>query len=648
MSADLLAGLDPYYSGSKPNNGTSSAPRKNSTSTHPDLSFFEFPSTKPIAQQPVNKMDEGDDYGDDKFEEWGDFESPVASPPHTQVNTSSKQYGALDRDRAPAGFTPTKSVSTIPTRPRRLRASTEEFFSGKLEQILAENDDSRVVPPSPEKPTKAQPTNVRNRKEKSYTSEILFDADNVSADEDEFGDFETAPEKSSKQTPKQAPKQAPNLMDDDFEDMTTSMGKVALAYPQPHQLPPQPRPLTSREDRDLFNSMKNKVPLDTYQSSPSKTKEPKPRWAREAGERLMETHRQKRLQREAQERLAERARQDELQAQQAIRGAEANWDDPIEKGSKSTTKAQPQEDWDNWDEEFSPVKQRKAPVQSKPRAPVQRKPQTPVKPIIKTTPATPGTNDFDDDDSWSAWDTPQPKSAAPVQPSTPTKSPAPTPPPIDQAAPPTNIPPPSVLLAFIPDLLASLQTTIFSPGFKTKVATDASALASLRDYLAVGQTAARIIAGRKQRWKRDTLLGQSMRISQAGAGGKSGMKLVGVDRAETAREEREAADLAKYWKDSIGRLKLTVAAANAAIPDPNAHLTVPEINEVMPVRTANVAEGGLTAMKCCFLCGLKREERVRMVDASVEDSFGEWWVEFWGHRVCKEFWVRHSGKLRQR
>ncbi len=64
--------------------------------------------------------------------------------------------------------------------------------------------------------------------------------------------------------------------------------------------------------------------------------------------------------------------------------------------------------------------------------------------------------------------------------------------------------------------------------------------------------------------------------------------------------------------------------------------------------TVRATPGALTDKKACFLCGLKREERVIGVDGEVEDSFGEWWVEYWGHRGCVNWWIEWEGKLRGR
>jgi len=136
-----------------------------------------------------------------------------------------------------------------------------------------------------------------------------------------------------------------------------------------------------------------------------------------------------------------------------------------------------------------------------------------------------------------------------------------------------------------------------------------------------------------------------MKIGPAAASGKGGMKLAGVDKAEATREDREAADVVRVWREQLGRLRSAIAVANSSIKDTSAHLVIPEINEAMHVKTQ---EGSLTAPKPCIVCGLKREERISKVDVQVEDSFGEWWVEHWGHRACRNFWLEHESKLRHR
>jgi len=123
------------------------------------------------------------------------------------------------------------------------------------------------------------------------------------------------------------------------------------------------------------------------------------------------------------------------------------------------------------------------------------------------------------------------------------------------------------------------------------------------------------------------------------------MKLTGVDKSEVVREDREAADVVRVWKEQLGRLKSAVAVANTSLKDTAMHLAIPEISETMHVKAQ---EGGLSAPKQCLICGLKREERITKVDIAVEDSFGEWWVEHWGHRACKNFWQEQESKLKGR
>ncbi|CAG8982326.1 hypothetical protein HYALB_00005327 [Hymenoscyphus albidus] len=217
--------------------------------------------------------------------------------------------------------------------------------------------------------------------------------------------------------------------------------------------------------------------------------------------------------------------------------------------------------------------------------------------------------------------------------------------------PPTNIPPPSVLLTLFPQLFDLPQSTLFKGvvnqpfSLKNRVLSDPATVDFLRGYLLIAIVAARVVAGRKLRWKRDTILSQAMKIGPAAAGGKGGMKLTGVDKAEITREDREAAEVVRVWKDQIGRLRSAIAVANTCIKDASRHLVIPEITETMNVKSL---PGGLTAPKPCVICGLKREERIAKVDVQVEDSFGEWWTEHWGHRACKNVWERHESDLKHR
>jgi hypothetical protein len=214
----------------------------------------------------------------------------------------------------------------------------------------------------------------------------------------------------------------------------------------------------------------------------------------------------------------------------------------------------------------------------------------------------------------------------------------------DDDPPPTNVPPPSVILSAFPSLFSS-ASVFFKPisghsaSIKQQVLSNPKAIHFLQGYVLLATTAARVIAGRKHRWHRDKILAKSMSISAAGS---KGMKLAGVDKTQSTREDREAADVVAVWREYVGRLRSAVAAANT---EGKLNLKVPELSENMLVQTAKMVP---TGPKPCIICGLKREERVSKVDYDIEDSFGEWWVEHWGHRACKNFWVEHEQKLRQR
>lgn len=250
---------------------------------------------------------------------------------------------------------------------------------------------------------------------------------------------------------------------------------------------------------------------------------------------------------------------------------------------------------------------------------------------------------------WDGGDSPQP---APMAASKPVQQISESPEIETIGPPPTNIPPPSILLSILPQLLEEVNTSLYKPtatqtqAVKARIFADPATIAYVRGYLVLATVAARILVGRKLRWHRDKFLSQSMTISAAG--GKGGMKLAGVDKAQSKREDREAADVVGIWRDHVGRLKSAVAAANLGLQKQVVKMEpmkVPEINDHMTVTTAKVVP---QAPKACVICGLKRDERVKGVDLEVEDSFGEWWVEHWGHRACRNWWLEHEGALRQR
>ncbi|KAL1797564.1 hypothetical protein ACET3X_004170 [Alternaria dauci] len=218
--------------------------------------------------------------------------------------------------------------------------------------------------------------------------------------------------------------------------------------------------------------------------------------------------------------------------------------------------------------------------------------------------------------------------------------------------PPTNVPPPGMLLSLFPSLFAEAQEKLFKPmaaqplPMRNKLLAEPTTIAYLQGYIMLGNVAAHIIAGRKLRWKRDQHLSQGMRIGPASSRASSGMKLTGIDKGENMKEEREVADVVRSWKEQVGRLRHVVSGANqikAGTLDRG-----PDLQETMPVKTLKQSEGGIPARQPCMLCGLKREERVTAADMATDDSFGEWWIDQVNmHRGCRNFWNQHKDTLRQ-
>lgn len=212
--------------------------------------------------------------------------------------------------------------------------------------------------------------------------------------------------------------------------------------------------------------------------------------------------------------------------------------------------------------------------------------------------------------------------------------------------PPSNIPPPSILLPIIATIFRSLPTNLKTIQ-SLQPLDQPSTLSQLHTLLSTTRAAARILAGRKLRWKRDRLLSQSMKIGPAHSGKAGGMKLAGLDKAETRREDQEAAEALQIWKQQAGPLRSVIVALNGQLPE-RERFRIAEIADTMPIRQGKPSEGMVSAPRCCFLCGIRRDERVAKVDVDVEDSFGEWWVEHWGHVDCVAFWENHKDALRQR
>ncbi|KAG2411797.1 hypothetical protein HFD88_009353 [Aspergillus terreus] len=203
---------------------------------------------------------------------------------------------------------------------------------------------------------------------------------------------------------------------------------------------------------------------------------------------------------------------------------------------------------------------------------------------------------------------------------------------------PTNIPPPSVLLELFPRLFEELR----------EEASSARRNAQQRELIEKAasritctlKAAARVVAGRTLRWKRDTILSQSMKIGPARAGKSGGMKLNTVNKNEDIKEQQEAVDVITMWRERAALFNSVIQASGRR--------PVQIVSENTRVMTATAAQGAIKASHACALCGLKRDERLPKFDEGVEDSFGEWWTDHWGHTDCRLFWENNMGMLRQR
>lgn len=219
-----------------------------------------------------------------------------------------------------------------------------------------------------------------------------------------------------------------------------------------------------------------------------------------------------------------------------------------------------------------------------------------------------------------------------------------------QEPPPTNVPPPSMLLSIITAFYQSLRGELKAIITQDRAssdpyeALDQKRIDDLQQRASIIRSSARVIAGRKFRWMRDTFLSQSMKIGPASKEGA--IKLNSVNKSEGRREDHEVAEALTVWKQQLGSLRSIIALVNVHLSDRG--IAIPEISANMPIRAAKPSEGAITAPKCCFLCGIKRDERVLHTDTNVEDSFGEWWTEHWGHVDCVVFWNELKSSLHQR
>ena len=222
-----------------------------------------------------------------------------------------------------------------------------------------------------------------------------------------------------------------------------------------------------------------------------------------------------------------------------------------------------------------------------------------------------------------------------VDPSLPQPKPPPT------SLPPSNIPPPSLLILRLSTLVQTLpgQVDNVLQSLNSKQISQKALDKALRSCIASLRVAARIIEGRKLRWKRDSHLSQSMSIGPA-QGAKKGMKLTSVDRGESEREGHQVVEFVRVWKHQLGNIRGALASINSQIS--GNPLTLPEITESMGISMVKATEGARLDLKGCVLCGLKRNELVNKVDVDIWDTFGEWWTDLWGHTECKQFWEEHQ------
>ncbi|KAL1995654.1 hypothetical protein VTN49DRAFT_1841 [Thermomyces lanuginosus] len=201
---------------------------------------------------------------------------------------------------------------------------------------------------------------------------------------------------------------------------------------------------------------------------------------------------------------------------------------------------------------------------------------------------------------------------------------------------PLNIPPPSILLQLIPGRIEHFHTQGSQKWRDQQPGSPDLASQILRTL----KVTARIIAGRTLRWKRDPFLAQSMKIGPARSGRSGGMKLSSLNKSESIKEEQEVAIVLDLWRRHLSSLNSVVQAAGQR--------PIPVVQDKTRVDTAGPSQGALQAPHACALCGLKRDERLPKIDEHVEDSFGEWWSEHWGHTDCKWFWTEYSQYLSQR
>ncbi|KAG0123636.1 hypothetical protein HOY82DRAFT_588216 [Tuber indicum] len=185
---------------------------------------------------------------------------------------------------------------------------------------------------------------------------------------------------------------------------------------------------------------------------------------------------------------------------------------------------------------------------------------------------------------------------------------------------PVEIPPVAVLLRAFPPLFLLPQDQLLdkmkglSFPLRQRVLSHHRTKEFLEGICEVGRVAGRIIAGRKRQTK-SALPGK--------AGGR--MKLAnGADAAwQQKKEDREAKEICRLWKEESGRLK---AAMGTSIPE----------FEDEPLKGPG--------RRGCRLCGLGKDELLPGLKEKTE-RLGWWDSEWGGHAGCKGFWEKHGKVL---
>ncbi|EGS20553.1 putative transcription initiation factor [Thermochaetoides thermophila DSM 1495] len=581
---------------------TSTASQQRASTGWGDLSAFGSLGGSVIQARPSQVTQQQSPTVDDDDEGWGEFEVAQANPPPP--------------------FQPAPVVNNDQDKPRTrpVRAPTIDMLTNRLVDVSLESPASEPWQQRPswetERPQQPKKPAV------NPDPNVLFDADfeNGLDEDDDFGEFETGKPASALPDISAPAKPSIDLL---------SLELTPTSTPPPAQPKKQPAGLTlSNAGLNIQATLSSGVPKSPYPEAPKSPygsfQERKP---------------------------------DALKELQVKTPTATSFAQNAQTASPSPVTAWPSIENDSFCKEWEEFKDLPDPTDKS----APSKSTAPKSNAASKAAAS----DWED---WQEWTTP--KDTATVNksdtsdlfssnlistPSVPDDKPGP---------PPTNIPPPAILLSLFPSLLDLTSAPLLkplltlppsSPTYRAVVSSPKT-LTFLRGYLALATVAARIMAGRKLRWHRDKFLAQGMSISAAtGASrGGRGMKLAGLDKSQVAREDGETAEVLAVWKDKVvGRLRGVVAAVNAAqklgAETGERPLRVPEMGGGgVNGFVVSTAKGVPTAPKPCVVCGLRRDERVAKVDVDVEDLFGEWWVEFWGHRECRNFWLEHEKELRSR